>query len=166
MAQKTAKKNHEEEIIGWEIEEFEQHERTKQWYIYAIIIALFLLLFSFITGNFLFPVIIITAALIIILNDGKTPMKLRFGLTEEGIKLGNKFYDYDEIKNFAVVYKPRIHVKNLYIEFKGTLQHRLSIPLGDNDPLLIRDNLIKYLSEDLDRTDLPLSESIAKILKI
>lgn len=166
MTKKTANKGHEEEIIGWEIKEFEQHERTKRWYVYAVIVAFLLLIFSFFSGNFLFPVIIITAALIIILNDGKTPMNLRFSLTEEGVKLGNKFYDYDEINNFAVVYKPRLHVKNLYIEFKSIFQHRLSIPLGDNDPLLIRDNLIKYLSEDLDRTDLPLSESIAQILKL
>jgi hypothetical protein len=155
-----------DEIIGWEVPEYEKHERTKAWYITASIIAVLLLLYSFWTANFLFAVIIIITSLVIILHDGQEPDMVRFSITDEGIIIGRKFYDYDEIKDFSIVYKPRQGVKNLYFEFKSALKHRLSIPLRDMNPLLIRENLLKYLKEDLDRTDQPVSEGIARMLKL
>ena len=41
------------------------------------------------------------------------------------------FYDYDDLKNFAIVYKPRLAAKNLYFEFKNVVRQRLSIPLDE-----------------------------------
>ena len=155
-----------DEIIGWEVPEYDKHERTKAWYITASIIAVLLLLYSFWTANFLFAVIIIITSLVIILHDGREPDMVRFSITDEGVVIGRKFYDFDEIKDFAIVYKPKQGVKNLYFEFKNALKHRLSIPLQDMNPLPIRENLLKYLKEDLERTDQPTSEGLAKILKL
>jgi len=155
-----------DEIVGWETPEYEKHERTKLWYIIAIVTALLLLLFAFLTANFLFAVIIIIVSLVIILHDSREPDMIKVSLTDEGVIVGRKFYDYDELKNFSIVYKPRQDVKNLYFEFKSAIKPRLSIPLGDMNPLSIRKNLLKYLEEDLERTDQPLSESLAKIFKL
>ena len=155
-----------EELFSWNVPEYEEHKRSKIWYISAISIAVLLILFSFFTSNFLFAVIIIITALIIILNDGSKPINVNIKITEEGIIVGRKFYDYDEFKNFSVVYKPRLNVKNLYFEFNNVLKHRLSIPLNNINPLPIRENLLKYLQEDLERTDQPLSEGLAKMFKL
>jgi len=153
-------------IISWKIPEFDKHERTKNWYVTASIAALVLLLYSFISANFLFAVIIIIVALVIILNEGKDPDKIKVSLTDEGIIVGRKFYDYDEIENFSIIYKPRREIKNLYFEFKSALRHRLSIPLENMNPMKIREILLKYLKEDLERTDQPLSEALAKFFKL
>jgi len=155
-----------DEIIGWSVPEYEKHSRTKTWYIAASAIAGLLLIYSLWTANFLFAVIVIIAGLVIIIHDGQEPDMARFSITDEGIVIGKKFYDFDEIKNFSIVYKPKQGVKNLYFEFKNALKHRLSIPLQDMNPLPIRENLLKYLDEDLERTNQPLSESIAKLLKL
>ncbi|MCU0679363.1 MAG: hypothetical protein MUC28_02880 [Planctomycetes bacterium] len=154
------------EIIGWAAPEYEKHPRTKIWYIAASTTAMALLLFAFWTSNFLFAVIIVVASLVIILHDGHEPLPVNISLTEEGVVIGRRFYDYDELKNFAVVYKPSQGVKNLYFEFKNSLRPRLSIPLADMNPLPIRQNLLKYLPEDLERTDQPLSETLAKLFKL
>ena len=153
-------------LFNWNVPEYEQHNRSKIWYISAISIAVLLILFSFLTNNFLFAVIIIIASLIIILNDGSVPVSVNIKIMEEGIIVGKKFYDYDEFKNFSIVYKPRLDVKNLYLEFKNVLKHRLSIPLNNINPLPIRENLLKYLEEDLERTDQPLSEGLARLFKL
>ncbi len=166
MVQKPATIDYGEEFIGWKVPEYEKHERTKSWYIMAIIITLLLLLFSFFTANFLFAVIIMIVSLVVILHDGREPDMVKISLTDEGIILGKKFYDYDEIKDFAVVYKPRQEVKNLYFDFKSFLRPQLSIPLENKNPLSIRKNLLKYLPEDLDRTDQPLSEGLGKLFKL
>jgi hypothetical protein len=155
-----------DEITSWFVPEHEKYERTRLWYIIAISVALLLLLFSFLTLNFLFAVIVVVAALIIILREGREPEKVKFTITDEGIMIGKSFYDYDIIQNFSIVYKPRQDVKNLYFEFKNVVQPRRSIPLENMNPLPIRENLLKYLPEDLERTNMPLSEALSRIIKI
>lgn len=153
-------------IIGWSIPEYDKHEREKNWYIISAAVGLLLLIYSFFSGNFLFAAIIIIGALVIIIHDGQEPMKINFIITDEGLLVGRKFYDYDIIKDFSIVYKPRENVKNLYFEFKNLLKPRLSIPLKSMNPLPIRENLLKYLPEDLERTDQPVSEALAKMFKL
>jgi len=166
MAGDNKQQDFGDEIIGWTVSEYDKHERTKGWYITASIVALLLLFYSFMSANFLFAVIIIVVALVVVLHDGQEPDKVKFSLTDEGVMIGRKFYDYDEIKDFSIVYKPRQEIKNLYFEFKTAVKPRLSIPLGKMNPLSIRENLLKYLPEDLERTDQPLSEALAKFFKL
>jgi hypothetical protein len=157
----------EEEIFAaWEVPEYNSHPRGSRWYTIAISIAIALLFFSIYTGNFLLPVIIIIVAFIFIMQHGQEPDKVTINLGNEGIVIGQKFYDYDEFKHFAIVYKPKLDNKNLYFEFTNALKTRISIPLEDMNPVEIRNHLLKFLDEDLDRTDIPLSESLSKILKL
>jgi len=153
-------------IIHWQVPEYEEYERGQQWYVYASAVGLFLVVYSFFTLNFLFAVIVIIAALVIVLNDGRKPALVDVILATEGIVVGRKFYDYDELKNFSIIYKPTLGIKNLYIEMKNPVKPRLSIPLENINPLPIRENLLKYLTEDLERIEQPFSESIAKLFKL
>lgn len=163
---KGEKNDFGQEIISWIVPEFEKHIRDKKWYIGALLVGILLLLYALFSHNYYFAVIILISGLILVLNDGQNPLKVRIAVTEEGLAVGKKFYDYDEIKCFYIVYKPRLEVKSLYIEFKNFFHHRLSIPLIDINPLMLRDELLKYLPENLDKLNEPLSEGIAKRLKI
>jgi len=155
-----------EAVVSWKVPEFEKHERTQVWYISAIVVALVMVGFAFWTRNYLFFGIVIIAAFVIILREGQEAADVEVSLTDEGLVIGKKFYDFDVLKNFAVVYKPKMGVKNLYFEFKNSVKQRISLPLGDKDPIFIREHLLKYLPEDLERTDQSLSEGLAKLLKI
>ena len=152
--------------ISWFIPEFEKHERTKNWYIIASVVVIFLLIFAVITKNYLFAVIVIIATIITIFHDGKEPDFLNVIIDDDGVIVGRKFYDYDDLKDFSLLFKPKEGLNNLYFEFKNTIKQRISIPLNNQDPLQIRDLLLKYLPEDLERTNMPLSENISKLLKI
>ena len=154
------------EYFKWQVPEYDKHARPKIWYIIASVLAVALLLFSIISGNFLFAIIIIISALVIILHDGKEPEKVDFVIYSEGIMIGKRFYDYDEIKNFSVIFKSSRGIKNLYFEFNGMVKPRLSIPLENMNPLQIREILLKYLKEDLERTNEPVSEGLAKLFKL
>jgi hypothetical protein len=160
------KKNNDFNEITWFVHEYEKHERSKKWYVYAIIITTLLLIFSVFTGNFLFAIIIIAFAIITILNDGSHPQRVKIILSIDGVRVGRKFYDYDDLKNFAVVHKERMNISNLYFETKNFFNHRISIPLEDQDPIQIREYLVRFLKEDYERTDLSLSETFARIFKI
>ena len=67
MPENSNKIDYGKEFAGWRVAEYEKHERTKAWYIIASVIAFLMLLFSFITMNFLFAVIIIVVALVTII---------------------------------------------------------------------------------------------------
>ncbi len=164
--QEEEKNDFGEEIVSWEIPEEEKYDKNKNWYIIASLVALLLLAYSLFTANYLFALIIIMMALVIIIREGQGTPILIFSINTDGVILGKNFYDYDEFENFSIVYKPRQEVKKLYIEFKNKFKKRLSIPLQDMNPVEIRHVLQKYLEEDLERTDPPLSEQFAKIFRL
>jgi len=158
--------NYGKKITGWSIPEYDKRERERNWYIISAAVGLIFLIYSFFSGNFLFAAIIIIGALVIMIHDSQEPITIDFVITDEGLIVGRNFYDYDVIKDFSIVYKPNQNIKNLYFEFKNVIRPRLSIPLGSMNPLPIRENLLKYLPEDLERTDQPLSEALAKMFKL
>ena len=153
-------------IASWQVPQYEKHERNKTWYVLASLVFIALIAYALIAANFLFAIIIVIGGLILVLNDKNHPIMMDFVITTEGVIIGKKFYDYDEIKDFSIIFKPHYNIKKLYFEFKSGYRPRLSIPLLDINPLPIRENLLKYLPEDLERVDEPLSEALAKFLKI
>jgi hypothetical protein len=167
------------QYLRWQVPEYKKHERSRNWYLLASAFALICLFFCFFTfsswhsisflglsSNFLFALIIVLATIVMIINDSQAALLVNIELGPEGVKIGEKFYDYDDLKNFAVLYKPKQSLKNLYFEFKSALRPRLSIPLRRLDALTVRNFLIRYLTEDLERTDAPLSEQLTKLLKL
>ena len=166
MAEPAKTTEYGEESISWHIPEYDKHERARGWYVISALVGILLIIYSFLSGNFLFAAIVIIGALVIIIHDGQEPLAVYFSLTDQGVVVGRSFYDYDVLKNFSIIYKPHEQVKNLYFEFKNVFKPRLSIPLNNLNPLPIRENLLKYLPEDLDRTNQPLSEVLAKLFKL
>ena len=154
------------EKFNWEVPKYPTHKRTRIWYISASVVAGLLIIYSLFTFNFLFLFIIIMSSAIIILNDKKDKAMVNILIDNDGIIVGKKLHNFDEIKDFSILYKPKEDIKNLYFEFNNTIKPRLSLPLEKQNPLLIRDFLLKYLPEDLERTDLPFSEGIARTFKL
>ncbi len=164
--------------IKWQIPNYRKPERNKNWYVIAsifIVIALFFCFFALTKwhlvflgygSNFLFALIIIISAIIMIINESQPVAMLDCELGPEGFKLAGRLYEYNDLKNFSVLYIPKEGLKNLYFEFNSSLSQRLSIPLRSLDPLTIRNFLLKYLKEDLERTEAPLSEQLTKMLKL
>ena len=166
MAEENNQITDENIIINWMVPEYEAYERSKSWYIAASIIAVIVLIYALWTANFLFVVIIVLAATVIILNDNGNPENVGFAIADEGLIIGQKFIDFDELKNFSIIYKPRQNTKQIYFEFHNVLRPRLSIQLNNMNPLKIRDILLNYLQEDLERENEPFSERIGKLFKI
>jgi hypothetical protein len=171
--------NNKIQYLSWQVPEYEQKERTRNWYILASIFLLICLFFSFFeinnwkvvflgtNSNFIFALILIISSIIMIINDGREPNMVDFKIGPEGINIGKRFYDYDDIRHFSIIYKPNDDIKNLYFEFKNSFTtHRLSIHLDDQDPVIVRNYLIRYLDEDLERLGPPISEQLTKLLKL
>lgn len=165
-------------FIQWQVPEYHRHKRGRNWYILATLFVIIALFFSFFTisswqivflgakSNFLFALIIFMSMAIMIIHDSQEPRLITVKLNPDGIYIGRRFYDYDAVKKFCVLYKPKQSVKNLYLEFNNKMLPRLSVPLRSQDPLNVRNYLVRYLEEDLDRVAPPLSEGLTKLFKL
>jgi hypothetical protein len=178
----------EDDVINWKIPEYQGEKKTKKWYIIAAIIALALLTFAIFSQNLIFAIIIIFSAVLLVVFDGNKPSSLKVEISDKGILVGKEFYEYDQIDNFFIIYKPEENTKNLYLEFKrfarpslpsnepahyewlllmiNFARTRLSLPLLDMNPIIIRRNLLKYIKENPDKTNIPLSEQLTNLFNL
>lgn len=159
------KANTGELVFAWNIKEYEQHDRSRRWYITAGVIGGLLLLFSVISGNYLFALVVVLFGIILFLQDMQPPQDVFFGITEAGIIIGSRYYTFKEFTGFWIIYNPP-EVKNIYLATKYLLKRRIQIPLLDNDPLPIRDFLNQFILEDLEKEEEPLSDRIRRAFQI
>jgi len=165
-------------FLQWQIPEYRIPQRGKNWYIIASIFLALTLFFCFFAikdwrliflgtqSNFLFALILLISAALMYNNEKKPPLMVNFKIGPEGVDIGQKFYDYSEFKNFCVLYRPKQSIKKLYFEFKNTAKMRLSVPLRRMDASTVRNFLNRYLDEDFERENEPLSEQLTKLLKL
>lgn len=149
----------------WTIQEYEQYERTPRWYWLMGFIGVVSLIYSLLTGNFLFALVIILFGIILFLQSHQSPPQLSFVITDLGIIVGRRFHAYSELESFYVVYRPP-EVKTLFFQTKSMLEPMLRIPLLDVDPVEVRFSLLQYLVEDSEKEDEPLSDQIARNLRL
>jgi len=149
-------------IYQWQIQEYEKYDRNKKWYLMMGLVGSLLLLYAIVTANYVFALIVILFGMVLFLNDMQEPIQLPFTIVETGIVVGNKYYKFSELSNFWIIYNPPA-VKNLYFSTGKLINHRIQIPLLNYDPRPIREYLSKFLKEDLEQEEEPMSDRIARI---
>ncbi len=152
-------------LITWHFPEFEKPERSSLWYIIMLLASAVLITIAVISSNFLFAVIIVMIIVILILQERKDAIEIDISIMDAGIQIGEKFYKYKDINNFFIIYEPPT-ISNLYIQMKTRLSPRINIPLGEQNPIKIRDILMNFINEDVDIDDEPFEDYMSKVLKI
>lgn len=154
-----------ETLFAWTVQEYDQHERGMVWYSIVGTIGLLLIVFGIWSDNFLFALIIILASVILFLQSHQAPPQVPFRITETGIMINNRLYLYSEFEAFYIIYQPP-EVKTLFLDTKSPFRPILRIPLLDMNPLEIRQTLRQYLSEDTEKEEEPLTDTIARRWKL
>ena len=152
-------------LASWKFAEFDKHNRSRLWYIFFGVLSVALLVYSFITFNYLFTLIIILGSGIIYLQAKTEPRSVLFHITTKGIKIGAREHLYKDIKNFWILYDPPA-VKKLYFSFKGGWGGQFMVPLKNQNPLKIRDILLNFVIEDLEKEEEPTGEAFGRWAKL
>jgi hypothetical protein len=153
------------EILSWETWEFPPMERSRRWYVIASTVGLFLLLYALFTANFVFGIIILMFAVITILRDLKRPSRVPVYLTTSGLVFGNEYFRYEDIRDFSLSYEPPV-VKNLYVTFHGRLRPMLSIDIEEMNPNEVRQALLPFAYENLEREGESLTDILRRVYKL
>jgi len=164
MPEEIKKEDRGRVLASWTFPEYIKHKRTAGWYIWALILIAGLLFYSFWTANFLFAVMVIVVFMIVVFHNLREPYILECIIFEDGLQISSKFHVWSDIKKFWVVYQPP-EVKTLYFNFKG-LTPTISVDLGDQNPVQIRELLLKYLKEDLTQDKELAGDELSRWLKI
>ncbi|MFC1663236.1 hypothetical protein ACFL04_03695 [Patescibacteria group bacterium] len=157
--------DHGKVVLNWQFPEFPSYKRSQVWYISAAIVGAILVIWSIATNNYLFAIIIVMLGVIIIAQSRRKPHNVVVEITEDGVVLGNDFYQYRDIKNFYLVYEPPV-TKKLFIIFKSSIRPSLPIQLENENPVKVRQALRQYIDEDLDKESEPTTDSLSRLMKI
>ena len=152
-------------MISWDVDEYPHHDRSKYWYVLGAIGGVLLVMYAIAVANFLFAVIILMIGVITLLSTFLPPDKIPVIITNTGLVVGDLYYDYEAVRDFSIAYDPP-HIKYLYFEFHSPWQPLLSVPLEENDPNEVRDVLLQYCFENLDRTEESLTDVMRRLYKM
>ncbi len=154
----------EDAVFSWTFQERENHLHDQRWYLGALLVVILLLLYSFVTGNILFAILIIIASFtILLLHRNDETVSVYF--TEAEVVVNNIEYRYSDLRNFFIIYQPP-GIKKLFIVPSSILRPRLTLKLEDQNPADIRAFLLEKIDEDESRTDEPVSERFSRYLKL
>ncbi len=162
---KEDNENRGQTLLSWNFPEHMQYQRGKSWYIVSGLLLVIFILYSLFTSNLLFTVFLILFGLIIFLHLKRSPLEVEFKIFEDGIMIGSKFYEWMEIKNFHLVYRPP-DAKRLYFDLKNVLISDVSVSLEKQNPLEVRKILKEYLDEDTERKEENVIDKLNHWLKI
>ena len=142
------------------VPEFDKNPKGFAWYLIAFLISILFGFVSYILKNYTFIAIIGLAWITIIMRETRTPALLSLVIGNLGIKLGNKYWEYKDIKNFSVF---SIQDKN-YLIFTPVGKFQLNVKVPVKNPDEMRTKLINYLPHV--EYQEPLVEGLARILRI
>lgn len=151
---------------SWKFPEVVSYNRTKRWYYIAGVFWLFCFGYAILTGNFMFAGIMVMGSFVYFYSQSEASKDIVFNITEEGIEVGRHSYLYKELSAFWIVYEPSENVKTLYFDFKNKLYTSLSVPLMGQNPLSVREILLRYLPEDLQKEEEPMSDIFNRAIKL
>lgn len=148
--------------ITWQAPSIPTYRHSTQWYITAGVVVLLSAIYGILTGNWLFAVILLTAAGIFYFVRNIAPPLHTITLTEQGILFDEELTRYEECGGFW--FFKTSDFTELRIPFTKKKKGEIRIQTGNIEVSTIRSTLGNHLSE------LPLQErlldTLSRICKI
>jgi hypothetical protein len=115
--------------MQWSAPEYEERERTRDWFWALGIIVATASLASIIFGNYFFAGLIVLGGIVLGLFATKTPETVPYELNSRGLKIRMNLYSFDSIQAFWV----EMHAKpTLFIKSSRFFMPMIAVPI---DPL-------------------------------
>lgn len=149
-------------LVEWTIPEYEQREKSPDWYWGIGIIAVAGVVLSAVFGNFLLAVLILISGTLLIAFSGREPEVIEVEISEQGIGVQSKLYPYHNIKSFWILDRGEA-VSKLVLHIDRMVNPILSLPIHPEVPLEgLRDILLTFTDEE--EMDEPVGDKISDVL--
>jgi uncharacterized membrane protein YobD (UPF0266 family) len=148
-------------LFSWEADEFQTHERGLWWYVGVFGLAILAIIYAIYIKNWMFIGVVVMIVVALFVLGRVAPRKFVHTITDKGVKVGDKFYSYSELKSFWVV-DDVATVLNILTAKKYALLLTLQLAKGDVEK--VRTILSEYLPEESDRGEDRI-DKISRLLK-
>lgn len=150
-------------MFSWSIQT--RQNKGMLWYTIAGIIVLSLIIWGFIEGIYALSIATILLVGVYILIENNAPDVTYIEINNDGILIGEDFYEYPKIELFGIVYNKK-NPRYLRIRLKGHGIKTIDIDFDQSIPASeVRVFLSQFIPE-ADRAELSLSETIIQLLKM
>jgi len=138
---------HDKPILSWETSEFQKRSKDSTFWVFSTLIGVgvvsLVLIFS---RDIIGAVVIAIAALVWLRYAFQEPKRVRFSITPGGMRIGNRLYSWEKIDSFWIFFDPP-EVKEISFRFINMLSMHLIVPLGMQDPVEVRKELLLFVPE-------------------
>lgn len=132
--------------ISWKAYEYKKKEKTADWYWAVVIIALSIIIISFLLRNGLFAILMIIGVTTLLIFSSKEPQVMEVNIDPRGITLGKEKYPFATLEEFWIDTSDEKDYKIL-LKSKKALMPLISVPIEEYHYLDIRDVLLDFLPE-------------------
>jgi hypothetical protein len=148
--------------LKWEAPEFKHHPKSIQWYTLFAIITIGLITYGIYIHDWLTSTTFFVLAMALLVFTTQRPTKVTHELTATGIRVKSTFFPYKNIRKLWIIYTKEN--KTLNLETTAYVNNQITLQLGKENPLTIREYLKSYLSEDLNQEE-TLTDIISRKIK-
>ncbi len=114
--------------LTWSAPEYEDRERSRDWFWALGIIGVTTTIAALIFGNYFFAVLLILSTVLLGIFATKKPEMVSYELNPMGLKIGSRLYPYENIKSFWIQLGKPI----LFVHSERAFMPILSIPITED----------------------------------
>ena len=133
-------------LFQWQAKEYEKYEKSARWYLAGGALLLGIIIYALMANSPIMAILFILFAVVGYIQLERDPRNLTFTVTTSGIYAGEELYLFDNIASFWIFYEPP-HTKILSLRTHALFLPFVHIPLGDQDPVELREKLLSRISE-------------------
>lgn len=133
-------------LFQWRTKEYEKYEKSARWYLAGGAFLLGIIVYALVANSPIMAILFILFAVVGYIQLQREPRELTFTVTTLGIYAGEEFYPFENVASFWMFYEPP-HTKILSLRTHAVFLPFVHIPLGDQDPVELREKLLFHISE-------------------
>jgi len=142
-----------EVLMSWQAREYHQYELDPYKMGIVVLVSIALIIYAVVTANYLFALIIIMVMVVLQVFSKKEPTTINVSMNKEGIEVGEKTFTFeDDLKSFCILYNPP-NVKALNFDRQQSILPNVVVQLEEENPLKLREMLLRYLPEDMEKEE-------------
>lgn len=118
-------------------------KRTKQYYLTALLIMIFVEIILFLFSQYLLMIVVLSLVFVAFALATIPPKNFHYRISSEGIMIEDSFFLWHELSEFY--FKKRENVETIHILTQNYLPGELILTLGDSDKEKVRNALLPFL---------------------
>ena len=138
---------HDTYFYGWTALEHDPYTVGKKFYLFSTIFLAAIVIYALVSNSPIMAIVFILIGIVGYAFLKKEPQTINFSINADGIIAGNEIYEFEDLKSFWIFYDPP-HEKILSLQSKGKFTPHIHIPIGNENPVKIREILIDFIPEE------------------